>query len=242
MLGVPGVAFLDYEHASQVAYGFATKILWLPDLLRDVHMSRSVRRWAQYYPGLKENLYLDRWIGDRASERAALGISGSAVLVVARPPASSAHYTRGDGDSHWHAIVRGVLQWANVEVIVVPRDARQREHLRRSLPANANCRVLDDVRPGPGLVTAADLVIGGGGTMNREAAVLGVPAWSTFSGPPPRIDERLAEEGRLRWVRSSAAVAETLAAGLPQRRERRGPFPEGLRMITDGLATLLGIG
>jgi predicted glycosyltransferase len=67
--------------------------------------------------------------------------------------------------------------------------------------------------------------------MNREAAVLGVPVWSVFTGPTPAIDEQLAREGRLHWVRSEADLATALHDGFPPRREGRGPFPAGLAAI-----------
>jgi hypothetical protein len=47
-------------------------------------------------------------------------------------------------------------------------------------------------------VWAADAVISAGGTMNREAAVLGVPTWTTFAGQLGAVDRWLIEQGRLR--------------------------------------------
>ena len=63
-----------------------------------------------------------------------------------------------------------------------------------------------------------------GGTMNREAAALGVRVWSVYPGPPPHIGERLAFEGRPRWVWSGPEIAKVFCENLPQLVERRGPF------------------
>ena len=71
--------------------------------------------------------------------------------------------------------------------------------------------------------------------MNREAAVLGVPAWSTFTGPTPMIDQRLADEGRLRWVRTDAELEGALEDPLPAIQPRRGPYPQGLGAIVADL-------
>jgi predicted glycosyltransferase len=109
----------------------------------------------------------------------------------------------------------------------------------QDLGTSHNVRVLKDIVSGPGLIAAADLVIGGGGTMNREAAVLGVPVWSVFTGPTPAIDEQLAREGRLRWVRSEADLAAALLEGLPERRGGRGPFPGGLAAIMTAIEQVL---
>jgi hypothetical protein len=92
---------------------------------------------------------------------------------------------------------------------------------------------------GPNLVAAADLVLGGGGTMNREAAVLGVPVWSVFCGPSPAIDQRLADEGRLRWVRSDDELSAALRASPPAPLMARGPFPEGVAVIMEDITLCL---
>ena len=43
----------------------------------------------------------------------------------------------------------------------------------------------------------SDLVISGGGTMNREAAALGVPVYSIFKGKIGDVDNYLSKSGRL---------------------------------------------
>jgi len=99
---------------------------------------------------------------------------------------------------------------------------------------------LDHAVSGPGLVAAADLVVGGGGTMNREGAVLGIPVWSVFTGPRPAVDEQLAAEGRLRWIQSEEQLNLALERPLPRPMRRRGPFPEGLATIMHYVKRWLG--
>jgi predicted glycosyltransferase len=53
---------------------------------------------------------------------------------------------------------------------------------------------------GSNLIASADLVISAGGTMNREAAALGVPAATIYAGRRAAIDEELVREGRLRRI------------------------------------------
>ena len=50
---------------------------------------------------------------------------------------------------------------------------------------------------GLNLIWLSDLVISGGGTMNREAAALGVPVYSIFRGRIGAVDRYLADTGRL---------------------------------------------
>ncbi|CAN0466324.1 unnamed protein product, partial [Phaeothamnion confervicola] len=60
---------------------------------------------------------------------------------------------------------------------------------------------------GPSLVACADLVVSAGGTMNREAAALGVPAYTPFAARLGAVDARLIAEGRLRRLESPEDVA-----------------------------------
>ena len=56
------------------------------------------------------------------------------------------------------------------------------------------------------LLYAADLVIGAGGTMTREAALLGLPTVSLFAGPTPAVDRWLEARGALRRVSTPAEL------------------------------------
>jgi hypothetical protein len=47
------------------------------------------------------------------------------------------------------------------------------------------------------LIALADVVVSAGGTMNREAAALGVPVYTTYGGRLGGVDEQLIREGRL---------------------------------------------
>ena len=240
-LRIPGVGLLDYEHAEQRLLAAASRVLWLPDLLRDVTLPLASQRVARFYEGLKENLYLDDWQLDRDSERGGLNVMPQEYLVVARPPAVTAHYASQDSLDLWLAAVSGLQRSRSARVVVIARTAKQRQHLGGLLSDFKEVEFIPDVVSGPSLVAAADLVVGGGGTMNREAAVLGVPVWSVFTGPAARIDEQLATEGRLRWVRTHAQLAEALAAPPPVRMPRRGPFPNGLGEIFADVQTRLEV-
>jgi uncharacterized protein len=231
LLRIPGIVLLDYEHAEQRALGLSARTFWLPDLLRSEALPRRTRRVARFYAGLKENLYLDTWPLDRAATRRALGLGGNEYFVVARPPADTAHYASALSARLWRNTVTRLAERTSVRVVTMPRSDAQRGALERVLGPLRQVEILRDTVAGPELVAAADLVVGGGGTMNREAAVLGVPVWSVFTGPTPYIDECLAREGRLRWVRSEPELASALRDDVPALLSRRGPFPGALELI-----------
>ena len=64
------------------------------------------------------------------------------------------------------------------------------------------------------LIAFADLVVSAGGTMNREAAALGIPVYTTYGGRLGGVDEALIREGRLRPLTDPRARA--------RQAERRG--------------------
>jgi predicted glycosyltransferase len=73
------------------------------------------------------------------------------------------------------------------------------------------------------LIALADLVVSAGGTMNREAAALGVPVYTTYGGRLGGVDEALIREGRLMPLTDPRALALRKRDGRPGDRVRRDP-------------------
>jgi len=84
----------------------------------------------------------------------------------------------------------------NVQVILLPRNEAQRAAY------SGRERVIVPAAPldGANLIAASDLVISAGGTINREAAALGVPAASIYGGRWAAVDEELVKEQRLERI------------------------------------------
>jgi predicted glycosyltransferase len=60
------------------------------------------------------------------------------------------------------------------------------------------------------LVWNADLVVSGGGTMNREAAALGVPVYSIFCGRLGAVDRELSAQRRLTLIADPGELRDKL--------------------------------
>ncbi len=58
------------------------------------------------------------------------------------------------------------------------------------------------------LLYRCDLFLGAGGTMSREAALLGVPAYSMFAGERPAVDAELERRGMLRMFTDPDELTE----------------------------------
>ena len=81
-------------------------------------------------------------------------------------------------------------------------------------------------------MAASDLVVSAGGTMNREAAALGVPAYTPFAARLGAVDRRLIAEGRLRRLEDPADVLlerRRARRAAPVARPRGAPRPDSRR-------------
>ena len=111
-----------------------------------------------------------------------------------------------------------------VHAFVLPRTEDQREYVRSlALPSVILPEQAVDAQS---LIAFADLVVSAGGTMNREAAALGVPVYTTYGGRLGGVDEELIRQGRLRPLtdpraldlakRDPAASGERIRAGVDE--------------------------
>jgi predicted glycosyltransferase len=97
----------------------------------------------------------------------------------------------------------------NTVMVMLPRNDNQTRTIRERWPhliEAGKVVIPTHVIDGLNLIWYSDLVISGGGTMNREAAALGVPVYSIFKGAKGGVDKYLAEHGRLVFLDTAADV------------------------------------
>ena len=145
------------------------------------------RSKVRRYPGLKEEYSLAGFEPDRAV-LAELGLDSEQVLVVVRTPPDVSLYHR-HGNPLFVDVLERLGRDEDVRAVVLPRtDRAAQRHPARRLPSLV---VPDRAIDGLSLVALCDLVVSAGGTMNREAAALGVPVYTTFAGRLGAVDEGL---------------------------------------------------
>ncbi len=217
ILGIPSITMYDYEWVNPYLFNrFCTKIL-LPDAIddnrcKDAGISLSK---VSKYPGYKENLYIGN-IETDISVAAELGLEADKKKILLRPPAATAHYHFPEADTVLGEILKVLLARDDVQIIWIPRNEQQNSLIERG--SKADVIVPSKVYSGPTLIDLCDLVIGGGGTMTREAAIMGIPSISFFCGKQGRVDSKLEKDGRLVLMRDAGSVEETLSAGLRTKR------------------------
>jgi len=196
LAGTPQVSMFDYEFATVMHHWngrWARRVL-VPDAIPEGALSRFGMRPPKLvrYPGLKEEYYLADHVPDPtvADE---LGLDPERVIAVLRPAPEVTLYHRGRSTELFSSVLQD-MSHSQVEpqVVVLPRTDEQRRSLEGS-PFIVPERPVD----GPSLILLADLVVSAGGTMNREAVALGVPAYTPFAGTMGAVDRRLIEQGRL---------------------------------------------
>ena len=106
-----------------------------------------------------------------------------------------------------------------VHAVVIPRTEAQRDYVRSlALPSVI---VPERAVDAQSLIAFSDLVVSAGGTMNREAAALGVPVYTTYGGRLGGVDEELIRQGRLRPLTDPRAlVLEKRVPGAADRTRR----------------------
>jgi hypothetical protein len=219
-LGVQVVTAMDYEGqpANHLAFRLARTVL-VPHALRGSAILRqgAAGRRVRFYEGFKEELYLGDFRPD-LNIASSLGLADDcSPLVVIRTPPSRATYHRFENPL-FEAVLEK-LSAAQVRCVALVRHAEQRSAIER----RANIVVPDRAIDSRSLMYQADLVIGAGGTMTREAALMGIPTYSLFAGAQPAVDRELERQGRLRRLRDCDEL------GSPCKRAREPRTPAQLR-------------
>jgi predicted glycosyltransferase len=215
----PTILISDYEF-SQTPLIMTPRWEIVPQSLptKGVHSNeRRVRKYA----GIKEDVYAPDFRPDPVVLEE-LGLDGTEIVVTVRPPANEAHYHNPESELLLDELMRRICDNEEVRAVLLPRNQQQEKSLRQGHPewfSGDKTIVPSRAVDGLNLLWHSDLVVSGGGTMNREAAALGVPVYSIFRGKMGAVDRRLEQEGRLIMVRSAAEVQTKIAF---QRRQKNG--------------------
>ncbi len=199
-LNIPTIVIDDYEFTTKTGF-LEPDWTVMPDVIPDGVMSKYADRVTKY-PGLKEDVYVPRFRPDPTIFRT-LNISGNHLIAILRPPADEAHYHNPESDTLFAEVLRWLSSQPLVVAVTLPRNRRQDKRLRSQwgeLIASGKMVIPERPLEGLNLVWFSDFVVSGGGTMNREAAALGVPVYSVFRGKIGAVDQYLVREGRLTLI------------------------------------------
>jgi predicted glycosyltransferase len=230
-LGIPSSTTFDYEFATlqhQIGCRAATRVV-VPEAIPPQRLAPYGVRPPKLiqYPGLKEEYYLADFEPD-TSLLDRFGVDPARVLVVLRPPPDVSLYHR-HANPLFPMTLEHLGRLEDVHAFVLPRTEDQREYVRAlELPSVI---LPDQAVDAQSLIALADVVVSAGGTMNREAAALRVPVYTTYGGRLGGVDEALIREGRLK------PLTDPRALDLSKR--ERGPRAERTRRDPAAMLELL---
>ncbi len=157
---------------NNLTFPLATKII-CPEII-NLKNKKTIK-----YPGVKEALYMKKTKLNKISK----SINKKKILI--RTEISSAAYHKG---KPLFSLAKKLVE-QGYEVIVSPRTQKEEKEYSKI----KGITVINKPVNGEKLIQGVDLVIGGGGTMNREAVVLGKPVISTYSGELLEVDKYFIE-------------------------------------------------
>lgn len=198
-LRIPTITMMDYEHqpANHLSFRLAHRVI-VPAVFPRAKLRHFGARDGKVvrYDGFKEHLYLSD-LDSTPNVLGELGIRRDAVVAVLRPPPTGALYHRSDND-RFEEVLKFLEAQHDVEIVLLPRGTEQTERY-----AARRVTVPETPVDGTALLAAADLFVGGGGTMTREAALLGTPTYTVFLAELAAVDSELIRQGLIIDLRQS---------------------------------------
>ena len=218
-LKVPVLTMYDYEFTETRLFNrFSTRVL-VPDAIPDVVLDGLglAKHKRVKYPGIKEEIYLQHFEPQPDFRSIFLSEHGRArdeekVFVTLRPPATTANYHDDKSEVLFDDLLHLLLNAEHVLTVIVPRTHEQTaaiaDRIANVADAGDRCILLDSAVDGLQLAYASDLLISGGGTMNREAGLLGVPVYSIFTGQHGALDRKMEDEGKITFIRDARDLSK----------------------------------
>ena len=205
ILRIPSIVIADYEFTQKIAQ---PSYIMVPELIPDSALS-SYSGSILKYPGIKEDVYVPSFKPDPGILNE-LGIRKDDIVVTIRPPATEAHYHNPESEKLFFAVVDLLGHNPDTQIVILPRNEKKQTALIKSTwpkwCASKKILIPEHAVDGLDLIWFSDFVVSGGGTMNREAAALGVPVYSIFKGKIGAVDHYLSNNGRLTLLESTEDV------------------------------------
>ena len=238
ILRIPHVMIFDYEHANSLP--FIKPVLGIaPEVIDNAALGKEFSLGFRGYSGLKEDVYVATFKPD-PQVLETLAISVDQLIVTIRPPATEAHYHNPESEQLFVETVERIGHFPDAVMVILPRNEKsQKQMIMDTWPQWCRDRKIiipKQVVNGLDLIWYSDFVISGGGTMNREAAALGVPVFSIFRGKIGAVDKYLSENKRLTLLETVTDV-QTKIKPIKRRKNNTASFKNllALNQIVDAI-------
>ena len=236
-LGIQTLLMMDYEFTENRIFNRYANDILVPVFIPDKRLSNNGIQLKKVirYNGFKEELYLGSF---KAVEnfRKSIDADQSCVLAVVRPPGMLGNYHDNRSEELLVHALNYLSSHDNCRVLITSRSQRDRDFIRSNIKEKSNIRFLEKAVDGLQLVNAADIVLSGGGTMNRESALLGTKTYSIFTGKRPYLDEYLEEMGRLKFITTEQGIEDIKI----ERLKTKDPYPFNKNIVQEVTDIIVG--
>ena len=230
-LGIPNVFVLDNEHAiaaNKLTLPLTNKLI-IPeifDVWNTIHFGMNPNDIVRYN-GTCEVSHLEDFVyNENILEDLNLKIKNDKIIFM-RPEPSLASYLDADCTKSVLTPIVDSLK-DDADILILPRFKTQGEIFKDL----ENVHVLKTPVDTFSLMKKADLVIGAGGTMNREAALLGTPVISCYPGKQLSVDTYYINKGLMKRSTNLDEIIELSKELLYQK-------PKNIELKTDNLIDLI---
>lgn len=197
-LALPSFVIVDYEYVNLFVYRLARSHILHPRVIDGALFERrgiATERLISF-EGLKEDIAFADVDFSAVAPHEFSGSNPMAVRVLFRPPAEESHYYRSESRDLAVEFLR-YLASEGAKIVFSPRSSAQVGYLDFVPSWKEEPVILTEPIPFVALLKGVDAVVSAGGTMLREAAYLGVPAYSIFRSTIGSVDGYLASIDRL---------------------------------------------
>lgn len=207
LMKIPSMLMLDYEYTEAKIFNKLATNLLMPSFIPDARLKAAGFNLDKVirYSGFKEELYLSTFVPDK-DFRKKISVPGDSILVVFRPPGMTGNYHDVRSENLLINALEYVSSVKDATCLIVNRGETEKKYIMTKIKPADNIVFLKDAVDGLQLLYSADLAISGGGTMNRESALLGTKTYSIFTGRRPYLDEYLESMGRLKFINSKEEI------------------------------------
>ena len=231
-LGIPSIGFVDNETAVAQNKLFLplTKLVLYPKAIDAYELIRcgADPNGMKAVNGFSELAHLYGFRPDKKVVRR-LGLKKYGYIVMRTEPVK-ANYFNGPGKSVLEDVIP-LLQ--EIPIVLFPRTEEQRKRFERFDNVIMPEKPVDTLS----LLYYASLMIGAGGTMNREAIALGTPTISTYPGKLLAVTEWLVELG----VKFHSTDPFKVAEAAERLMNANGSYRAYIRSVVSGLENPMNV-
>ncbi len=190
MSNIPSVSIIDYEWVNTTIYNKFNTTILLPEVItmKRCQNANINTKKVKHFPGIRQHIYI-KSKPETNSIKNQLALNPHKSNILLRPPATTAHYHNQETQNFFTDTINQLKSYKNTTLYCFLR------HNETKL--SPEIHKLTRMYKGIELISSFHAIVGAGGSMTREAAILGIPSYTCFKGRMGMVDQYLIDSKRL---------------------------------------------